>query len=51
MYVLTIYRTTETLLIQGNTWVNNEYPISKAVMKEEEKRNIEIGQACNKILA
>ena len=45
LYVLTLYHTTNTLLIQGNlraNWVNEEYPLLKTVIIKEKNRN----QAC-----
>lgn len=33
-----------------DTWVNNEYPILKTIMKQKEKHNIELEKAYNKIL-
>ena len=41
LYVLTLYHTTNTLLIQGNlraNWVDEEYPLLKTVLSKRKKQ-------------
>ena len=50
LYVLTLYHTTNTLLIQGNlrvNWVNEEYPLSETVLNKRKEQESSMLEAYN----
>ena len=53
LYIITIYHTTNTVLIQGSQksiWANKEFPILKAVLLHKREHNMPMGEAHNKTL-
>ena len=53
LYIITLYHTTNTVLIQGNQksiWVNKEFPILKAVFLHKREHNMPMDEAYNKTL-
>ena len=53
MCILTLYHTTNTVLIQGNKkqmWVDKEYPILRTVLKRMKEKDLTILDAYNQVL-
>ena len=53
MYILTLYHTKDTVLIQGNKkqmWVDKEYPILRTVLKRMKQKDPAILDAYNQVL-
>ena len=53
LYVLTLYHTTNTLLIQGNlraNWVDEEYPLLKTVLNKRKKQESSMLETYNYVL-
>ena len=53
LYVLTLYHTNNTLLIQGNlrpNWVDEEYPLLKTVLNKRKEQESSMLEAYNHVL-
>ena len=53
LYIITLYYTTNTVLIQGNQksiWANKEFTILKVVLLHKREHNMSMDEAYNKIL-
>ena len=53
LYIITLYHTTNTVLIQGNQksiWANKGFPILKVVLLHKREHNMPMDEAYNKIL-
>ena len=53
LYILTLYHTTNTVLIPGNekqVWVDKEYPILITVLKRMKEKDLTVLDAYNQVL-